>query len=95
MSHPGKPLTTCFTEIWQTLKAADTDLQAHKNAIQALLTKRPDLAESLNAYLAVARQDRALADSIKKKYSLILETYVRTLPESEQAIGQELSETLE
>jgi len=59
------------------LKGADADLEARKNAVTALEIAYPGLKESLDAYLATARQSPVLREKIDEKYSLILETLLR------------------
>jgi len=86
MTPVEKALVKAFTDIWRVLKAADADLEAHKNATTALLTAHPDLTESLNAYSASARQAPALRELMNQKYARVLDTYLQTIPDAETGI---------
>ena len=69
-----------FATIWRVLKEADIYLEAHKNAITALLTEHPNLREFLDARLASLSQSPALREKMRQKYALILETSLRRFP---------------
>ncbi len=73
-----------FTKIWRVLKAADIELQAYKNAVEVKLLADPTWRESLDACLIAARQNDVLLEKIEGKYSEILETSIRRLPENLQ-----------
>lgn len=74
-----------LSEVWHVLKVADTDLQAHKNAIEALLVAHPNLREALGARLDAARRHAALPEMMSRKYAPVLETYAQKLPDSVRA----------
>lgn len=73
-----------FATIWRVLKTADIELQAYKNAIEVILLADPTWREALDALLVAARQNDALLEKIEGKYSEILETSLRRLPENLQ-----------
>ena len=83
MTPVEQALTKAFAQIWKVLKASDADLQAHKNAIDALLTNHQELRPDLDAFLTVARHHPALAEKMNQKYALVLDTFLRTIPETE------------
>ena len=80
MTELDQALAEIISEIWKVLKAADLELEAYKNAVAAIGTKNPEMAESLNAYVASQRQLSDLREKIDQKYGLILETLLRKLP---------------
>jgi len=93
MTSVEKALVNAFTNVWHVLKAADTDLEAHKNAIAALLTEHPNLKEFLNARLVSARQAPALRQLMNQKYARVLDTFLQTIPDAET--GLTVQEALE
>jgi hypothetical protein len=84
-----------FAMIWRVLKEADIYLEAHKNAITALLTEYPNLQESLDARLASSSQSPDLREKMNQKYALILETSLRRFPGELPREARERLERLE
>jgi hypothetical protein len=71
-----------FRLMWSVVKAIDTELVAHQQAIKALRLARDP--EDVDATLAYARQSPALHEAMRQKYDVALETWLRTVPESLQ-----------
>jgi hypothetical protein len=91
MTDLEKSLTDGFIMIWRALKAADTDLEAHKRTISALLAVHPELKESLDAYLAAARQAPALLEKMNQKYASGLGTFLLSFSSLLQRVPDDLS----
>jgi hypothetical protein len=84
-----------FATVWRVLKAADTELEAYKSAVAALLIQYPKIQEFLDERLVSARQDSVLLENIRQKYELILGTCVQKLPDDLPPKVREQIESLE
>src|SRR5580658_3373424 len=72
-------LTDEFCKLWYVLKKADAELEAYKAAFASLQKIDQPMAEALNAYVVSQRHSSVLHKKMKEKYSVILETLLRTL----------------
>ncbi len=81
MTDLEKFLLDEFVTVWRLLKEADVEIEARQNSVTALLTAHPELKESLNGYLAAARQSPGLREKMNQKYASILGTSLRKLPD--------------
>jgi hypothetical protein len=91
MPELNDALANMICEIWKVLKAADTELEAYKNAVTDIIqTTNPGLAERLNVRVASERQSAALQSKINQKYVQVLETFLNGLPNGPAQTGRVL-----
>jgi hypothetical protein len=86
MTFVEKSLVACFSHVWINLKAADAEILVYQTATKALRERHPEVAEALDAYLADARRSPAPQESIDQKYAPVLDTLVRTIPETDSGL---------